>query len=232
MLRIAIARPVVRRVSGTRLRAVSIAFVAAAALALIATPVYLLLATAQFALRSWYDVGALVPLIRASSFGRGFVDLELTFALFALAALVALWVDRPEREHRSVVELLALVGAGFAAGAVLIVPGLAGHAAQTSPRAWSLLFDWSHLAAGLDLVRRADRVARAVGDACRRRGESRGLRCVVPRFSIVAFVSVNVLIASGVAAAVVHLPTVSVAVGDVVRPGDRREGRAARRRRC
>ena len=109
---------------------------------------YLLLATAQFALRSWYDVGALVPLIRASSFGRGFVDLELTFLLFALAALVALWVDRPEREHRSVVELLALVGAGFAAGAVLIVPGLAGHAAQTSPRAWSLLFDWSHLAAG------------------------------------------------------------------------------------
>src|SRR5439155_24710665 len=61
-LRIGIARPLVRRVSGTRLRAVSVAFIVTAAIALVATPVYLLLATAQFALRSWYDVGALVPL--------------------------------------------------------------------------------------------------------------------------------------------------------------------------
>jgi copper transport protein len=208
VLRIAIARPVVRRVSGTHLRALTIAFVATAALALIATPVYLLLATAQFALRSWYDIGALVPLIRASSFGRGFVDLELTFLLFALAAVVALWVDRPEREHRSIVELLALIGAGFAAGAALLVPGLAGHAAQTSPRAWSLLFDWSHLLAGsiwigglIGLL-----VFWATLPATRRVA---GLAVCVPRFSIVAFVSVNVLIASGVAAAILHLPTVS-----------------------
>jgi len=208
VMRIAIARPVVRLVSGTRLRPLTIAFVTTAALALIATPVYLLLATAQFALRSWYDVGALVPLIRASSFGRGFVDLELTFFLFALAALVALWVDRPEREHRSIVELLSLIGAGFAAGAALLVPGLAGHAAQTSPRGWSLLFDWSHLLAGsiwigglIGLF-----VFWATLPATRRVS---GLAVCVPRFSIVAFVSVNVLIASGVAAAVIHLPTVS-----------------------
>src|SRR5439155_9449239 len=121
-LRIGIARPLVRRVSGTRLRAVSVAFIVTAAIALVATPVYLLLATAQFALRSWYDVGALVPLIRVSSFGRGYVDLELTFFLFTLAALAALWVDRPEREHRSVAELLALGGAAVSAGAVLLVP--------------------------------------------------------------------------------------------------------------
>jgi copper transport protein len=207
-LRIGIARPLVRRVSGTRLRAVSVAFVVTAAIALIATPVYLLLATAQFALRSWYDIGALVPLIRASSFGRGYVDLELTFLLFALAALVALWVDRPERGRRSIVELLALGGAGLAAGAVLLVPGLAGHAAQTSPRAWSLLFDWSHLAAGslwvgglIGLI-----VLWAALPAAQRIA---GLAVCVPRFSNVAFVSVNVLIASGVAASVVHLPTVS-----------------------
>jgi len=207
-LRIGIARPLVRRVSGTRLRAVSVAFVVTAAIALVATPVYLLLATAQFALRSWYDIGALVPLIRASSFGRGYVDLELTFLLFALAALVALWVDRPERERRSIVELLALAGAVVAAGAVLLVPGLAGHAAQTSPRAWSLLFDWSHLVAGslwvgglIGLI-----VIWASLPAARRIA---GLAVCVPRFSNVAFVSVNVLIASGVAAAVVHLPTVS-----------------------
>ena len=134
--------------SGTRLRAVSIAFVVAAAIALVAIPVYAFLATSQFALRSVWNVGALVPLLRASSFGRGYVDLELTFALFVLAALVALWVDRPERPHRSIAELLAFGGALLAAGAVLLVPGISGHAAQTSPRAWSILFDWSHLSAG------------------------------------------------------------------------------------
>ena len=207
-LRIGIARPLVRRVSGTRLRAVSVAFVVTAVIALVATPVYLFLATAQFALRSWYDIGALLPLVRESSFGRGFVDLELTFALFALAALVALWVDRPQRERRSIAELLALAGAGVAAGAVLLVPGLAGHAAQTEPRAWSLAFDWSHLVAGslwvgglIGLI-----VLWASLPAARRIA---GLVVCVPRFSNVAFVSVNVLIASGVAASLVHLPTVS-----------------------
>ncbi len=208
VLRMAVARPLVRRVSGTRLRAVSIAFVVAAAIALVATPVYAFLATAQFALRSVWNLGALVPLLRASSFGRGYVDLELTFVLFALAALVALWVDRPERPHRSIAELLALGGALLAAGAVLLVPGISGHAAQTSPRAWSILFDWSHLSAGSVWVGgligmlvlwsslpAAQRIA--------------GLVVSVPRFSNVAFVSVNVLIASGVAAAIVHLPTLS-----------------------
>ena len=67
VLRIAIARPLVRRVSGTRLRAVSIAFVVACgdrrSSRRRSTS---LLATAQFALRSVWDVGALVPLIRAS----------------------------------------------------------------------------------------------------------------------------------------------------------------------
>jgi copper transport protein len=208
VLRIGVARPLVRRVSGTRLRAVSVAFVVACAIALVATPVYTLLATAQFALRSVWDVGALVPLMRASSFGRGFVDLELTFALFALAGLVALWVDRPEREKRSIAEVLALAGALLAAGAVLLVPGLAGHAAQTSPRGWSLFFDWSHLSAGsiwvgglIGLI-----VLWASLPAARRIA---GLVVCVPRFSNVAFVSVNVLIATGVAAAVIHLPTLA-----------------------
>jgi copper transport protein len=208
VMRIGIARPLVRRVSGTRLRAVSVAFAVACAIALVATPVYTLLATAQFALRSAWDVGALVPLIRASSFGRGFLDLELTFALFALAGLVALWVDRPERERRSIAEMLALAGALVAAGAVLLVPGLAGHAAQTSPRAWSLFFDWSHLTAGsiwvgglIGLI-----VLWASLPAARRIA---GLVVCVPRFSNVAFVSVNVLIATGVAAALIHLPTLA-----------------------
>jgi copper transport protein len=208
VLRMAIARPLVRRVEGTRLRAVSIAFMIVAAVALVAVPIYAYIATAQFALRSVWKVGSIVPLLRASSFGRGYLDLELVFAFFVLAALVALWVDRPERLKRSVAELLSLVGALVAAGAVLLIPGIAGHAAQTSPRGWSLLFDWSHLSAGslwigglIGLL-----VLWVSLPAARRVG---GLIVCVPRFSNVAFVSVNVLIASGVAAAIVHLPTIS-----------------------
>jgi copper transport protein len=208
VLRIGIARPLIRRVSGTRLRAVSIAFVVACAVALVATPVYTLLATAQFALRSVWHVGALVPLMRASSFGRGFIDFELTFALFALAALVALWVDRPERERRSLAELLALGGALVAAGAVLVVPGLAGHAAQTSPRAWSMIFDWAHLSAGSLWIGGLIGLLVLWGSLPGARRVA-GLAVCVPRFSNVAFVSVNVLIISGVAAAIIHLPTLA-----------------------
>ncbi|MEN3342753.1 MAG: copper transport protein, partial [Actinomycetota bacterium] len=73
VLRTAIGRPLVSRVSGTQLRAVSVAFWIAIALALVATPVYALLATAQFSLRSFWSWGALVPLLRASAFGRGYL---------------------------------------------------------------------------------------------------------------------------------------------------------------
>jgi copper transport protein len=206
VLRMFIARPLVRRVSGTRLREVSIAFVVAAVVALVAIPVYLVLSTAEFALRSAFSIGALVPLIHVSAFGRAWLQLELVFALFTLAALVSFWLDRPERPRRSVAELLSLWGALLAAAAVLFVPGLAGHAAQTSPRAWSLLFDWTHLAAGsvwiggligLLVLWRSLPVAQRVA----------GLVVCVPRFSNVAFMSVSALIASGVAATVVHLPT-------------------------
>src|SRR5262249_52500506 len=134
VLRIAIARPVVSRVPGTSLRAVSIAFAAATAVALVAIPVYVLLAAAEFALRSAFAVGALLPLLRKSAFGRGYVDLELCLALFAGAAAVALWLDRPRRPQRSVAQLLALAGAVAAAAATLLVPGTVGHAGQTSPR--------------------------------------------------------------------------------------------------
>jgi copper transport protein len=207
-LRIAIARPVVRRVSGTSLRTVSIAFLAAAAVALVAIPAYILLATAQFALRSVFALGALVPLIRSSAFGRGYVDLELCFALFVAAAAVALWVDRPERPQRSVAELLAITGALAAAAATLVVPGTAGHAGQTAPRGLAIGLDWLHMAAasvwvgglvGLLVLWRSLPVARRVA----------GLVVCVPRFSNVAFVSVILLIASGTWASVLHLPTVS-----------------------
>lgn len=205
VLRIAIVRPLARRVPGTSLRAFSVAFAVAAAVGLAAIPVYVIMATAQFALRSAFDVGALVPLVRTSAFGRGYVDLELCFALFVAAAAVALWVDRPERRQRSVAEIVAGAGALAAAATVLVIPGVAGHAAETAPRALSLALDWLHLVAGsiwlgglvgLLVLWRGVPAARRVA----------ALAVSVPRFSNVAFVSVIVLLGTGIGATVVHLP--------------------------
>jgi copper transport protein len=208
LLRIAIARPVVRRVPETHLRAVSVAFFVASAVTLVAIPVYVLLSTADFALRSVFDLGDVVPLMRGSAFGRGFLDLELVFTLFVVAATLALWIDRPDRDRRSVAEILAFSGALAGAAACLLIPGLAGHAAQTSPRGAMLLFDWLHLAAGslwvggligLLVLWRSLPVARRVA----------GLVVSVPRFSNTAFVSILFLIGSGIGASLVHLPTLA-----------------------
>ena len=208
VLRTVIARPVVARVPETRLRAVSIAFGIAVAIGLVATPIYVLLATAQFALRSFWSIGALVPLMDVSAFGRGYLRFELLFALFTLAAAAAIWLDRPKRARRSVAGLLSLWGALLAAGALLLVPGAAGHAAQTSPRTLALVLDWLHLASGslwvggligLLVLWSSLPVARRAA----------GLVVCVPRFSNAAFVSVVVLLGSGIGAAVLHLPTLA-----------------------
>ena len=108
----------------------------------------------------------------------------------SLAAGVALWVDRPEREQRSIAELLATGGALAAAAAVLARPGRgrprrADGAARALARA--------RLAPPrrrLDLARRADRPARALARAaggpprarassspCRASRTSRSSRC-------------------------------------------------------
>jgi copper transport protein len=208
ILRIATARPVVRRVPGTSLRAVSIAFGIAAAIGLVAIPVYVDIATAQFALRSSFDLGDLLPLFRDSAFGRGFIDLEIVFALFVLAASISIWIDRPRRAQRSIAELLSVTGALVAAAATLLIPGISGHAGYTSPRGLTLPFDWLHLVAGsvwvggligLLILWRSFPIAQRVA----------GLVVCVPRFSNTAFVSVVALVASGVGAAVIQLPTVS-----------------------
>jgi copper transport protein len=153
-----------------------------------------------------WSIGALVPLMRTSAFGRGYLDLELLLVLFAVAAAIALWLDRPQRARRSVAELFALGGALLAACAVLLAPGAAGHAAQTSPRTLALALDWLHLAAGsvwvgglLGLV-----VLITSLPATERLA---GLALCVPRFSNLAFVSVVALLGSGVWASVLHLPT-------------------------
>jgi copper transport protein len=208
VLRALIARPLVRRVEGASLHALSVAFVVAAGLGLLAVPAYLEEATAVDSLRSFFAFGTLVPLWRTTAFGRGYVDVELCFALFVLAALIVLWADRPEQGRRSVAVLLALAGALAAAAAVLVLPGASGHAGQTSPRGVSVLLDWLHLVSGslwlggllgLLVLWRSLPVARRVP----------GLIVCVPRFSNVAFVSVLLLLGSGTGATVLHLPVLA-----------------------
>ena len=208
VLRMLIARPVVRRAHGSSLRAVTIAFVVASILGLISIPVYLDIATSVDSLRSAFDLDALVPLFRVTAFGRAYVDLLICFGLFCVAAWVALWLDRPASEHRTIAELGAVAGALLAAGAALLIPGVAGHAAQTAPRGLSLLLDWLHLVSGS--IWMGGLIGLLVlwwglGGSNR----LAGLRVAVPRFSNVAFVSVLVLLGSGVGATIIHMPTVA-----------------------
>jgi copper transport protein len=207
-LRLAVARPAVRRVAGSSLRAVSITFGITAATGLVAIPAYVVLSTADFALRPWWHLATIVPLVRVSAFGRGLVDLWIVFGLFTAAAVLAIAIDRPERPRRSIAELVALIGVGVAAAAVLIVPGLDGHAAQTSPRGVSVALDWLHLASGsLWIGGLVGLLAFWWSQPDDRRVDA--LAVTVPRFSNTALVSVLVLIGSGVGAAIIHLPTIA-----------------------
>jgi len=205
VLRLLIVRPVIRRVEGTTLRAVSIGFLATSAAGLLALPAYVEESTAIDSLRSFFAFGALVPLWRTTAFTRGYVDMWICFALFCAAAWTALWLDKPERPQRSVTAILSTAGALAAATAVLALPGVAGHAAQTAPRDLSLVLDWLHLVSGslwigglLGLLV----LWRALPPLYR----IRGLAVSVPRFSNVAFVSVLVLLGTGIWASVLHLP--------------------------
>jgi copper transport protein len=206
--RLLTARPLVRDVEGATLRALSIAFAVAAVVGLIAIPVYLDFSTANDSLRSVFDLGALVPLFRVTAFGRAIVDLEMCFALFCVAAGIALWVDRPERPRRSIAELIASCGALVAAAAAVVVPGAAGHAAQTAPRGLTLLFDWLHVASGsVWLGGLVGLLVLWFSASARQRVAA--LSVFVPRFSNVAVVSVVVLGATGVGEAINHMPAVN-----------------------
>jgi copper transport protein len=198
VLRMLIARPLVR------LRGVTIAWAITVTVGLIANLIYVDLATAKFALRSAWDVGALIPLMRDSYFGKGFLTLELCLLLFAYAGAIAIWLDRPERPRRTPGALLALVGALAAAVAVVLAPAVTGHAGQTSPRGVAVPVDWVHIAAGgvwiggligLLVIAVTLRVP--------------GLVRTVPRFSNVAFVSVLALIGAGIGNSLFHLPTLA-----------------------
>jgi copper transport protein len=106
-----------------------------------------------------------------------------------------------------VAELSASFGALLAAVAVLVVPGAAGHAAQTSPRGLTLLFDWVHLAAGsLWLGGLVGLVVLWFSLGSRDRVPA--LSVAVPRFSAVAIGSVLALGLTGLGEAIDHLPAI------------------------
>ncbi len=207
VFRAIIARPAVP-VAPAAARDVTRAVAGAAAVALVAVPLYVVVATAEFALRSVTDVSGLVPLLRSSALGRAYLDLEVEVVLLGAAALVAFRLDRPDRKTRSVAELLALTGVILCGASALAVPGLAGHAAQTSPTGASLVFDWIHMAAASVWL------GGLAGLSILAWRTPPGLRMtvlgrVVPRFSRTALVSVLLIIASGVGASVLHLPTLA-----------------------
>ena len=138
-----------------------------------------------FALRSWTDVGALVPLMRASAFGRGFLDLEICFALFVLAA-ARRDLGRPARARAALDRGAARDGGALAAAvAVLLVPGAAGHAAQTAPRGALARARLDPPRGRLDLARRPRSACSCSGSRCRRRSAARGSssRCRASRTS-------------------------------------------------
>ena len=172
-------------------------------------------------------VGALVPLWRITAFGRGYFDLWICFMLFCVAAWIALWVDRPDRGQRSIAELLAALGGVAAAARLLVVPGAAGHAAQTSPRASRSRSTGSTSAPGSlwlgGLVGLLDRLAGAGG-----RRRLAVLSVVVPRFSNVAFVSVAVLLAHRRLGGDPPPADPLGALDDLLRPGDHGQGLPAR----
>jgi copper transport protein len=204
--RMIVARPMRSRMRETSLRAVSRAFVICSALGLIAIPVYLDISLSIDSLRSSLDVGTLVGLFRTTAFSRGYTDMMLCFALFCLASWISLWVDRSDRPQRSVVELVSVTGAVLAAAATLALPGISGHAAQTSPRGISVALDWVHLISGsLWLGGLAGLIVLWATLPPGRRVSA--LAIVVPRFSNVAFGSVAVLLGSGIWATINHLPT-------------------------
>jgi copper transport protein len=205
VLRFLVARAMPRRAGQTTLRGLSIAFVVSSVIGLLAIAAYLDASTAIDSLRSVFDVGALVPLFRVTAFGRGYVDMLLCYALFCIAGWTALRLDRPDRRRRSVAELGAQTGALLAAGAVLIIPGTAGHAAQTPPRGLTLAADWLHLVSGSLWI------GGLVGllvlwltlDPGRR---VTGLSVVVPRFSNLALGSVAALVVTGTIETIDHMP--------------------------
>ena len=220
-----------RAAAARRRRARSpVAFWVALGVALVAVPG--LRAARDGGVRRCARSGRSAPSCRScasSAFGRGYLDLELLLALFALAAAIALWLDRPERTRRS------RRGAARARAArcsrpapSLLVPGAAGHAAQTRRARSRSRSTGCTSRRRLALARRPHRPARALAEpareraaspaspsACRASRTSRSSRCMV-------------LLGSGDLGVRAPPADARVALADVVRQDDHRQGVAPR----
>ena len=217
--------------AGTRLRAVSTSRSASPRrVALVAIPYYLLLATAQFALRSCVRTSArCVPLIRASAFGRGFLDLELCFALFvARRGSSRSGSTGPSGEQRSIAELLAFGGRARGRGRRAARPGRRRpRGADVAARPLARASTGSHLAAGSIWLGGLIGLLVLGLDAAGRRCGARASPSCVPRFSNVALRLGLLLLGSGIWAAFEHLPTLASLWETVVRQALILEGRPA-----
>ena len=228
VLRLLIARPLIRRVEGASLRAVSVAFVVASVLGLIAIPVYLDFATANDSLRSVFDLAALVPLFRVDR-----VRTRDRRPRALLRAVLRCGVDR------------AVAGspgarAAFDRRAGRDVRG-AGGGRSGAGRAGSGRARRADLAARTDADARLASPGRRLGrgwagwSACSSSGRASAptrrvaaLSVVVPRFSNVALVSVVVAGRHRRGRGDRAHAGGQRAVGDRLRPGDPRQVRPAR----
>ena len=143
--------------------------------ALVAVPVYVVVATADFALRSAFDLGAIVPLLSVSAFGRGYLD--------ARALLRALRRGRARRALGRPARAAAPLGLGAArrraargSARPRCCSSPASRATPRRPRraGSSLALRLAAHGRRLDLGRRPDRAARPLARACRPRAASPG----------------------------------------------------------
>ena len=149
VFRMLIARPLVRRVEGTSLRALTIAFGVAAALGLIAVPVYLDVATAVDSLRSFFDRRrARAALPRDGVRARATSTSSSAWRSSAPPRAIALWVDRPAARARARSPSCSRSAARSPPRPRRCSSRAVGHAGQTAPRGLSLLLDWLHLVSG------------------------------------------------------------------------------------
>jgi copper transport protein len=94
------------------------------------------------------------------------------------------------------------------AGALLFVPTLSGHAAQTSPRWASLSLDWLHLVTGSVWIGGLVGLL-VLWSSTERTRRTAVLGGIVPRFSRIALCAVLLLATSGTIAAIMRLPTLA-----------------------
>jgi copper transport protein len=158
----------------------------------------------QFVIPSLSETAATPSLVAAR--WASFLGFMVAIGLFMLRTVVI----RPLGGSPRALSVAFWLALGLALVAVpvyvLLAPGAAGHAAQTSPRVLALALDWLHLAAGSVWLGGLIGLLVLIGSLPAAQRVA-GLAVCVPRFSNVAFVSVVALLGSGVWASVLHLPT-------------------------